>query len=236
MADNKKRPQAKTFVIGGTDLVARVVSVFSFVLAFLAFYYTTLAPADMTVGFVHPEFQMWTADNPGTFPLPGGLSATRERSSFALIANCSFANNGAQIGSISSLAIQLVSDDGTTLLFSAYETLDDAPKITVPDGHLRYDISKSQNFSPILLPGKQTAHHTLLFMLESPSDLVLTPRKYHVNMWAWYGLSREPHKQQISTLDFSDSVVAVLRTGVLAAFPFDEERDQIHQLTAETGK
>ncbi len=229
MSDSKKQLHTKTYV-GGTDSTARFMSICSVVIALAAFYFTTLAPADIKVSFIEPEFQFQSFPESKTVPLTGGLEAVRGKSSFLLIANCIFANNGAEIGDVSAVAIQFVSDDGTTWSFAPFKTLDDFPRIADPDGRVGYDYKKIPPFSPILLPGKQTSHHTFLFLLEDATNFIPTPHTFHVTLWVWYGLSPTPHKQQTSTLDFNDYVVAQLKTGGLGAVPFEEQRQQIHRL------
>jgi len=231
MADNKNKPVRKTvFAPSGADWIARLLSFGSILIAVAALYYNALAPADMVVNFISPEFQFQTRGDKSVVSLPGGVTGTKSNSMFLLIADCSFANNGVQIGNVSSVAVQLTSDDGTSWLFSAYKILDDAERIKYPDGGLGYEFNKLPNFSPIFLPGKQTAHHKFLFLMGSKDDVVLVPHKFHVNLWVWYGSSPTPHKQQLSTLDFNEYVVAVLKTGAMSTVPFDEERDQIKQL------
>ncbi len=224
--------KTKTYAApSGADWMARIFSLGSILIAFFALYINALAPADMNVMLISPEFQLQQRDTDLTVPMGNGIQAVRAHSSFLMIGNCVFSNNGAQIGNISAMVVELVSDDGTTWLFAPFKMVDDLPRITGADGVVGYEISKALNFSPILLPGKQTSRHTFLFTLENNSpDFIPTTHKFHVNLWVWYGLSPEPHKQEVANIDFNDLVVATLKKGVLEGVPFDEQRAQIHQI------
>jgi hypothetical protein len=222
----------KTFhVPSGADSTARLFALISTLVAVAALYFSALSPADLKVTLIDPEFEFQSfEEHPRTVPLSGSLEAVRGKSSFLLIANCTFANNGAQIGDISRIAVRLVSDDGATWLFVAYKLLDDLPRITDRGAPVGYDYQKAPPFSTILVPGKQTSRHLFLFVEDSTPDLVPSAHKFKASVWVWYGLSPEPHEQQISTLDFNEKVVAVLKTGALTSVPFDEERQQLKQL------
>jgi len=216
MSTVQKPPKADTNWIG---LLALFISV-------TALWESSLAPANIKATLGSPEFKLgpMTAAEKGT--LPNGTQFTRT-SSLVLMATCAFANNGATTGEIRNIAVQFVADDGTKWIFLPYRLLDGL-RSTDQDGSLSIDSAKAPPFSPILIPGKQTAVHTFLFI---PSGFdTLTPHKFEVKFFIWFGDDKKPHKQQVSTLNLTDDMVSVISNGNLTALPFEEEKPNVNDL------
>ncbi len=160
--------------------------------------------------------------------MPGGLTAIQHRNSLLLIGTCAFANNGAGNGAITALAVQFVADDGTRWTFLPYKLLDDAERFTDSAGHQVIAIDKAPAFSSIVLPGKQTARHTIGFLADEFEDLA--PHKFHVKLLRWSDGEPKPREQQLSTLDINVAVVSGLQTQSINGLPFEEQRQRMKEL------
>jgi hypothetical protein len=208
---------------------ALAISIVSALVSLTVGWFSALRPADVKVSLSSPEFQYQQNRNADeVVTLPGGINATRSKSILLLIGTCAFANNGANSGEITDIAVQFVSDDGTKWTFLPYRLLDGSSRITDQNGNTAFETAKAPRFSSVVLPGKQTAVHTYLFLADEFQDLA--PHRFHVRLLTWASGEPKGREQQLATLDFNPTVIATLQTGGMTSVPFEEQRQRLKEL------
>lgn len=80
-----------------------------------------------------------------------------------------------------------------------------------------------------LLPGKQTAVHTYVFLADEGFDDIAS-HKFRVELLTWSAGNTEPRLQQRSTIDFDHGVVEVMKGQGVTGVPFEEQRQRLRQL------
>jgi hypothetical protein len=206
--------------------LALVISFVSALFTGVTLWFNTLAPPGINASLSSPQLQYQPPGNQQDAPKLPGITATA-KATLGLVATCGFANNGARIGEIKNLAVEFVADDGTKWTFLPYKVLDDLPASS-ENRDLARVWMKGRDFSPILIPGKETAQHSFLFLADEFETLA--PHNFRVTLFIWLAGEKTPREQQLSTLDFNPAVVATLRTGSMQTVPFEEEKELINGL------
>jgi hypothetical protein len=207
--------------------LAMVISIVSASFTGVTLWFNTLSPAGIKASLSSPQLQYEHDSSQRPPPKLPGVTVSPSRDTLGLVATCAFANNGARIGEISNLAVEFVADDGTKWTFLPYKVLDDLPASSENRDVGRLWM-KGRDFSPILIPGRQTAQHTFLFLAHEFENLA--SHNFHVKLFIWLAGEKTPHEQQLSTLDFNPAVVSTLKTGSMQTVPFEEEKELINGL------
>jgi len=163
------------------------VSVLSLALSLIALWYSALAPADMRASLGSDLVFRWEGGEGQKPPGPGWVPA-----GLMVVANCSFANNGAKVGEIKGVSLQLQDDDGTTWVFEPWFIVDEEKLIDA--WGQSFDQRKSiswptlapARFHSIVLPGKQTAAYSYLFRSDpsfSKNIVLGPPHRFHVTLF-----------------------------------------------------
>jgi hypothetical protein len=110
-----------------------------------------------------------------------------------VVANCTFANNGAKLGEIRSLILQLQDDDGTRWIFEPFDIVDEE-KMTdmwaLPQDQRKgvsWATVAPAHFHSVVLPGKQTAAYSYLFRSLPSLSKNLTlgpPHRFNVTLFS----------------------------------------------------
>lgn len=226
MVTKKQQRDAEVKSNNRRATLALLISFASILITGVTLWFNTLAPAGIKASLSSPQLQYQPPGNPQNEPkLPGVTVASKP--TLGLVATCGFANNGARIGEIKNLAVEFVADDGTKWTFLPYKILDDLPASTENRDVARLWM-KGRDFSPILIPGKQTGQHTFLFLADEFENLA--PHNFHVRLFMWLAGEKAPSEQQLSTLDFNPAVVSTLMTGSMQTVPFEEEKELVNGL------
>ena len=142
-----------------------------------------------------------------------------------IVGTCSFANNGARAGSIDMVALRFESqDDDTNWLYEPKYVVDDA-RLLAAD---RSGLMKAE-FAAVVLPGKQTATYTYVFV--TTQKVTLAPHKFRVTLYSSSPSDKQVVEQQVRTIDFNAEVIFVLqRSNGFVGVPFEETRHQMQSL------
>jgi hypothetical protein len=221
-----KDPKPVIASVTKTSWLPIVLSVVSLCLSMAALWYSWLSPPDISAIASRPALYWQGPNEPGEPPPVPGFKGNNKQL-LMVKATCTFANSGAQTGTVSLLALKLEADDGTIWSGSAYWIVDDA-QITASD-----PLSKKVPFSPIVLAAKQTTAHTYVFVVEppDPDKIDLVPRIFHVTLFTWSPSQKEPVKQQAMTLDMNSAVISVMGSSHdWVGVPSEEIRQQMKTL------
>jgi len=201
------------------DWLALGVAAMSMVIALTVAWFSALSPADISVRLNSVQFG-------GRF---GESSGQSSKHSLMVVATCAFANNGARSGQIDMLALRFDSqDDSTQWLYTPYVVVDDARLVP----QLIPSAIKSR-FSPVVLPGKQTATYTYMFFTDDTT--LLAPHKFKVSLFSWMPDQVTPTEQEVRTLDLKELYVAFLKQSTSAggdflSVGFEETAHQLQSL------
>jgi hypothetical protein len=181
-----KPPKSRT---DGKTWLSLTLSVLSFVVSGVALWNAALAPADMRVSLSSDLMFHWeggASDAPGSGP-------GWHRAGLTVVANCTFANNGAKVGEIKGLSLQLQDDDGTRWVFEPWFIVDEEKLIdmwALPEDQRKgvpWATVAPAHFRSVVLPGKQTANYSYYFR-DDPNfskNLVLgPPHRFHVTLFS----------------------------------------------------
>ena len=182
------------------------LSILSLLLSVVALWYASLAPADIKASLSDQLVFHWEGGGPPPeSPKPPADASSWKPAGLILVVNCSFANNGARVGEIKRMFLQLEDDkDGTTWVFEPWFIVDEEKLIDMwgqlPDQRKQtpWSTVAPAPFHSIVLPGKQTTTYSYLFTsdLNFSKNLVLGPHTFQVTL-----LTASPGESELQVQD-----------------------------------
>jgi len=142
-----------------------------------------------------------------------------------------FANNGAKTGEVSGLSMQFEAEDGTKWKFTPQWIVDEnklaSEVASQAPGRLAIGKVTTSFFHSVVLPGKQTASYTYLF-LGRDTDKLTVPHKLRVTLLSLSPGDKELRQQQQSTLIFDPLTISLIPQGTVVSVQFEEVKRMIY--------
>jgi hypothetical protein len=214
------------------------ISVLSFIVSGLAFWYASLAPADLKASLAGDLIFRWIPPNASSPPPAGYINAPME-----VLAHLTFANNGAEMGVVKYFVVRLQDEtDGTEWLLHPAPVVQDEPKVIEcwgePEGETQKDLCRNaslSSFHSLLLPGKQTMSQTYLCGYDPAvsTNVVLRPHTFHVTLYTLVSGESALRPQETGTLVLTPQSVDSMSKGISVAVQLEEVEKSIRKTFPE---
>ena len=156
---------------------------------------------------------------------PPGLGWSPE--GLAIVAHCTFANNGTKTGEIDRLSMQFEAEDGTKWKFEPHWVVDEdklaSEAGSQPPGEMAIGKAVTTFFHAVILPGKQTTSYSYLF-LGPNTDALTTPHTLKVTLWSLSPGDKKLRLQQTSTLKLDARTISTIPMGSITNVLFEETK------------
>ncbi len=216
------------------------LSILSLILSVIALWYASLAPADMKASLSDQLVFHWEGSGPppGSPKPPAGALALVP-AGLVLVVNCSFANNGARVGEIKGMSLQLEDDkDGTIWVFEPWFIVDEQKLLDLwgqpPDQRKQtpWSTVAPSYFHSIVLPGKQTTAYSYLFRSDpnfSRNIVLGPPHTFQVTLLTASPGESELRAQDREVLVLTPDLVNLIGRITSLSVPFEGVRQMVEK-------
>jgi hypothetical protein len=206
------------------------LSILSLFLSGFALWYASLAPADIKASLSDHLVFHWEGGVPLGSPKPPGWGPA----GLILVVNCSFANNGARVGEIKTMFLQLKDDkDGTLWVFEPWFIVDEEKLLDLwGQSHDQrtqtpWSTVAPAHFHSIVLPGKQTTAYSYLFRSDpnfSRNIMLGPPHTFQVTLFTASTGESEMRAQDREVLVLTPDYVNLVEQVPSVSLPFEGVR------------
>jgi hypothetical protein len=215
------------------------ISVLSLTLSAFAFWYVSVKPADLKASLSDRLIFRWVT--PKTPDPPGTMT---ER--LTVLANVTFANNGAKMGEVQYFLLRLRDEsDGTEWLLHP-EMIVQESKVTMCWAELKATGETQSNlcreaylsgFRSILLPGRQTTSQTYLCGYDPgfSKNVVLSPHRFRVTLYTLVSGENDLRPQEVGTLVITSKTIDAMKDNSVGV-QFQEVKQSIRKTFPNTNQ